>query len=128
MPVLADVRAYRPFYHKDVGLFLGILYHLDHPALFLKAQLPYIDKAIFIWAHYVAKSTIELDGYKGALWDDKGKSNLAALVPLRAFWFTKRELFRCLGDNHFKVRQHEEMQVPVSPQYQAVMLYAERVN
>ena len=127
MSVLADVRAYRPFYHKDIGLVLGILYHLDRPALFLKAQLPYIDKGLFIWTHYTAKSGTELDGYKGVLWHDKGKSNSDALVPLEAFWFTKRELFRCLEDNGFKVRKHEEMKTPISPQYPAVMLYAERV-
>jgi hypothetical protein len=112
----------------DVGLILGVLYHLDAPVAFLRRELPRIQKHLFVWTHYVTKSdaNLEQDGYAGGIWLDSGSGKSSSLAPLAAFWFEKSELIRCLQDNGFHVREVIEMPTPVSPQYPGVMIYAVR--
>src|SRR5574343_1283717 len=101
----------------DVGLILGVLYHLDMPVRFLFSELPRIRNHLVIWTHYVNTTPTEQAGYFGNIWLDSGSDKSASLEPLAAFWFERDELLRCLRDNGFHVVETVDMPTPVSPQY-----------
>lgn len=112
----------------DVGLVFGVLYHLDRPVDFLRAELPRIKKHLFIWSHYCNPGSIntEQGGYKGMTYADPGQSKSDSLTPMVDFWFEQNELLRCLEDNGFRVVEFVDMPTPVSPGLPGMMVYATR--
>lgn len=114
----------------DVGLIFGVLYHLDRPVDFLRAELPRIKKHLFIWTHYCNPNSINTiqEGYKGMTYADPGQSKSDALTPMVAFWFEHDELLRFLKDNGFDVVETVNMPTPVSPGLPGMMVYATRGN
>jgi 2-polyprenyl-3-methyl-5-hydroxy-6-metoxy-1,4-benzoquinol methylase len=126
--IVDDIRCLRAnIKTADVGLIFGVLYHLDNPVKFLRDTLPHCRQAVFIWTHVGSTIDMNCESYFGQAYNDPGISDNCALEPLTAFWFSQKELVRCLDDNGFRVTDIVDMPTPVT-QAPAVCLRAERVT